>query len=71
LHPAGNHQQIEDLMDYSLLSQALPLTAIICLVYSATRFELREKILRSALVMFIKTIMFLGVLYLLLVWFSR
>ncbi|MFM7038822.1 MAG: hypothetical protein ACKO2L_13995 [Planctomycetaceae bacterium] len=58
-------------MDYSLLSQALPLTAIICLVYSATRFELREKILRSALVMFIKTIMFLGVLYLLLVWFSR
>jgi hypothetical protein len=58
-------------MDFSLLSQALPLTAIICLVYSATRFELREKILWSALVMFIKTIVFLGVLYLLLVWFSR
>ncbi|MEY3175360.1 MAG: hypothetical protein RLZZ436_3274 [Planctomycetota bacterium] len=58
-------------MDISLLSQALPLTAIICLVYSATRFELRERILRSALAMFCKTIVFLGVLYLLLVWFSR
>ncbi|MFM8477296.1 MAG: hypothetical protein ACKOEO_16060 [Planctomycetaceae bacterium] len=58
-------------MDFSLLSQALPLTAIICLVYSATRYELRDKILRSALVMFAKTIMFLGVLYLFLIWFSR
>ncbi len=58
-------------MDFSLLSQALPLTAIICLVYSATRFELRQKILRSALAMFVKTIVFLGVLYLFLVWFSR
>ncbi|MFM7057038.1 MAG: hypothetical protein ACKO2P_08975 [Planctomycetota bacterium] len=58
-------------MDFSLLSQAVPLTAIICLVYSATRFELREKILRSALAMFIKTMVFLGVLYLFLVWFSR
>lgn len=58
-------------MDYSLLSQALPLTAIICLVYTATRFELRERILWSALVMFVKTIVFLGALYLLLVWFSR
>ncbi|MGV2333959.1 MAG UNVERIFIED_CONTAM: hypothetical protein LVR18_07520 [Planctomycetaceae bacterium] len=58
-------------MDYSLLSQALPLTAIICLVYTATRFELRERILWSAVVMFVKTIVFLGALYLLLVWFSR
>jgi hypothetical protein len=58
-------------MDFSLLSQAVPLTAIICLVYSATRFELRQKILRSALAMFVKTIVFLGVLYLFLVWFSR
>lgn len=58
-------------MDYSLLSQALPLTAIICLVYTATRFELRERILWSAAVMFVKTIVFLGALYLLLVWFSR
>lgn len=58
-------------MDFSLLSQAVPLTAIICLVYSATRFELRQKILRSALAMFVKTIVFLGVLYLFLAWFSR
>jgi hypothetical protein len=58
-------------MDYSLLSQALPLTAIICLVYTATRFELRERILWSAVMMFVKTIVFLGALYLLLVWFSR
>ena len=58
-------------MDFSLLSQALPLTAIICLVYSATRYELQAKILRSAVVMFTKTMVFLGVLYLFLIWFSR
>ena len=58
-------------MDFSLLSQAVPLTAVICLVYSATRFELPQKILRSALAMFVKTLVFLGALYLFLVWFSR
>jgi hypothetical protein len=58
-------------MDLSLLSQAIPLTAIICLVYCGTRFELREKILRSALGMFLRTIGFLGLLYVFLLWFSR
>lgn len=58
-------------MDFSLLSQAVPLTAIICLVYTATRFELREKIVRSALVMFAKTIGFLALFYVFLLWYSR
>jgi len=57
-------------MDLSLMTQALPLTAIVCLVYCATRFELPEKIVRSALVMFGKTILFLGVAWLLLLWVS-
>jgi hypothetical protein len=39
-------------------------------VYCATRFELPEKIVRSALVMFGKTILFLGVAWLLLLWVS-
>jgi hypothetical protein len=58
-------------MDFALLSQAVPLTAIICLVYSATRFELRERIIRSAVVMFAKTIGFLGLFYMFLLWYSR
>jgi hypothetical protein len=58
-------------MDFSLLSQAVPLTAIICLVYTATRFELRAKIIRAALVMFAKTIGFLGLFYIFLLWYSR
>ncbi|MFN5051198.1 MAG: hypothetical protein ACK5L2_06070, partial [Planctomyces sp.] len=57
-------------MDLSLITQALPLTAIVCLVYCATRFEMPEKILRSALVMFGKTILFLGCAWLLLLWVS-
>jgi hypothetical protein len=57
-------------MDLGLITQAFPLTAIVCLVYCATRFELPEKIVRSALVMFGKTILFLGVAWLLLLWVS-
>ena len=58
-------------MDLTILTHAGPLTAIICLVYSNSRFELPERILRSALVMFIKTIGFLGVLYAFLLYLSR
>lgn len=58
-------------MDLTILTHAVPLTAIICLVYSSSRFELPERILRSALVMFLKTIGFLGVLYAFLLYLSR
>jgi hypothetical protein len=58
-------------MDLTILTHAIPLTAIICLVYSASRFELRERILRSAAVMFGKTIGFLGLLYAFLLYLSR
>jgi len=58
-------------MDLTLITQAIPLTAMICLVYCASRFELRAKILQSAAVMFGKTIAFLSVLYGLLLWISR
>lgn len=57
-------------MDLSLITQALPLTAIVCLVYCATRFEMPEKIVRSALVMFGKTLLFLCTAWLLLLWVS-
>lgn len=50
---------------------AIPLTAGISLVYSASRFELPEKILRSAAVMFTKTIAALVALYLILLYLSR
>ena len=58
-------------MDLTILTHAIPLTAIICLVYTASRFELPERILRSAAVMFGKTIGFLGAMYLLLLYLSR
>lgn len=58
-------------MDFSILTHAIPLTAIICLVYSASRFELPERIIRSAITMFGKTIGFLGALYLFLLYLSR
>lgn len=58
-------------MDLSILTNAVPLTAAICLVYSASRFELPDKIVRSAIIMFGKTIGFLGVLYAFLLFMSR
>lgn len=57
-------------MDLGLITQALPLTAIVCLVYCATRFELPEKIVRSAMLMFGKTMLFLCAAWLLLLWVS-
>jgi hypothetical protein len=58
-------------MDLTVLTHAIPLTAIICLVYSASRFELPERIVRSAVLMFGKTIGFLGLLYAFLLYLSR
>ena len=50
---------------------AIPLTVGISLVYSGSRFELPEKILRSAVLMFAKTIAALVALYLILLYLSR
>jgi hypothetical protein len=58
-------------VDLTILTHAIPLTGMICLTYSATRFELPEKIVRSAVIMFGKTIGFLGVLYAVLLYLSR
>lgn len=57
-------------MDLQLLTQAIPITAIICAVYTATRFELREKIISAATVMFLKTLGVLAGIYIFLLWFS-
>ncbi len=58
-------------MDLSILTHAVPLTAIICLVYSTSRFELPARIIRSSIMMFVKTIGFLGLLYAFLLYLSR
>jgi len=50
---------------------AIPLTAGISLVYCASRFEMPEKIVRSAVLMFAKTIAALVALYLILWYLSR
>ena len=57
-------------MDLTIVTHAIPLTAIISLVYSASRFELPSRILSSALVMFLKTVGFLGVMYAFLLYLS-
>lgn len=57
-------------MDLTIVTHAIPLTAIISLVYSASRFELPSRILSSALVMFLKTVGFLGAMYAFLLYLS-
>ena len=56
-------------MSFATLLYGLPLTVCISLVYCGTRYELPEKILRSALSFFIKTLIGLTGLYLIL-WLS-
>lgn len=57
-------------MDIAIVIYAIPLTAIISLVYCASRFELPSRILSSALVMFLKTTGFLGAMYAFLLYLS-
>ena len=52
------------------LLYAVPLTAVISLVYCTTRYELPSRIYQSALTMFVKTIVGLGILYAILWFFS-
>ena len=57
-------------MDIAIVIYAIPLTAIISLVYCASRFERPSRILSSALVMFLKTTGFLGAMYAFLLYLS-
>lgn len=57
-------------MGISAVFYAVPLTAFICLAYTASRYELPERILRSSFNMFLKTIIGLVVLYCVLWFFS-
>lgn len=57
-------------MHLSAAIYAIPLTAGISLVYCASRFELPAKILRTAALMFAKTIAALVALYLILLYLS-
>lgn len=52
------------------LLYAIPLTAVISLVYCTTRYELPAKIWRASATMFAKTIIGLIVLYCVLWYFS-
>ena len=52
------------------LLYAVPLTAVISLVYCTTRYELPSRIFQSATTMFVKTIVGLAVLYGVLWFFS-
>lgn len=58
-------------MQLATVIYAVPLTAGISLVYCASRFELPTKILRSALLMFLKTIAALVALYFVLLYVSQ
>lgn len=64
--PAGR-----DFMATSIVFYGIPLTASISLVYCASRYEMPERILRTALVMFVKTLLGLLGLYLFLMYLSR
>ncbi|MFY9252488.1 MAG: hypothetical protein WAO83_03460 [Fuerstiella sp.] len=52
------------------LFYALPLAAVISLVYTTSRYELPSRIFQGASVMFVKTLFGLGLLYGVLWYFS-
>ncbi len=54
-----------------MLLYGVPLTALISLVYCATRYEIPARIIQSAVAMFIKTVAGLTLLYAVLWFFSR
>ncbi len=58
-------------MDSSAVFYAVPLTAIISVVYSASRFEMPSRIISAAIIMFLKTIAFLGAMYGFLLYMSN
>jgi hypothetical protein len=56
---------------FMMLLYGVPLTALISLVYCATRYEIPARIIQSAVAMFIKTVAGLTLLYGVLWFFSR
>jgi hypothetical protein len=48
----------------------LPLAAVISLVYSASRYELPEIILRRATRLFVTILIFMAVVFVILLWLS-
>lgn len=54
------------LADMSLTWHMLPLAAVISLVYSATRFELRSRILNRAASLFLQIVICLAIVMLIL-----
>lgn len=52
------------------LFYAIPLAAVISLVYTATRFELTSRIIERAAIMFAKTVVGLLVIYCVLAYLS-
>ena len=53
------------------LFYAVPLAAVISLVYTTTRYELPARIFQGATAMFVKTIVGLSILYAVLWFFSN
>jgi hypothetical protein len=49
----------------------LPLAAVISLVYSASRYELPERILRRAVRLFLTIVIFMTIAFALLLWLSH
>lgn len=49
----------------------LPLAAVISLVYSASRYELPERILRRAVRLFLTIVIFMTIVFALLLWLSH
>jgi len=49
----------------------LPLAAVISLVYSASRYELPERILRRAVRLFLTIVIFMTIVFALMLWLSH
>jgi len=57
-------------MNVPSLVYAIPLAAVISVVYTSTRFELTSRIIERSAIMFAKTVVGLVALYALLAWLS-
>jgi len=48
-----------------------PLAAVISLVYSASRYELPSKILKRSVQLFLKIMLFMGIIFVILMFLAR
>jgi hypothetical protein len=58
------------LADANVTWHLIPMTIVISLVYSASRFELPEAIVRHAVWLFIRILLFMGVVLIMLILLS-